>query len=300
MELAAIVTLAAVARNGSISAAAKRQGVSVSTAARRLDSLEASLKLRLVDRRVNGAVLTPEGLRIAALAAPVADQLAAIARAAAALADERAEATVRVSVTESIAAELLAPALPRLRTAAPTVRVQLQIQSELVSLAGRETDLAVRMSPPQGASLLARKLAVLRVGLWASPAWLAGRDPAAIDLPSSPILAYDDSFGRLPELQWLDRLGLTGAVVLRTGSSRALFAATCAGAGIGLLDPNLFGAGHGLVPLPTAEPAPPRTPYLIVHRDIRREPAVAAVHRWIVDTFRRALGGNVARPGRPD
>ncbi len=295
MELVAIETLAAVARTGSISAAAKRQGVSVSTAARRLDGLEASLKLRLVDRRPNGARLTPHGIRIAALAEPVADQIEAIARAAAALNGERSRALVRISVTESIAAEVLAPALPRLLAALPGVTVQFQIQYDLVSLAGREADLAVRMARPQGASLLARKLPEGRVGLFASPAWLSGRNPADIDLRRAPILAFDESFGPIPELGWLDRLGLTGALALRTGSSRALVAATVAGVGVGMLSQLYMPPGLGLVEIPTAEPAPLRTPFLIVHRDIRREPAVAGVHRWIVETFARR-----DRPGRAD
>ena len=70
---------------GSMSAVAKQLDLAVSTVARRLEGLEASLGLRLLDRRANGVRLTSEGGRIAALAAPLVDQAARIARAAAAL-----------------------------------------------------------------------------------------------------------------------------------------------------------------------------------------------------------------------
>ena len=282
MDLSDLETLVAVADGGSLSAAAKRSRVAVSTVARRLASLEAVLRLRLVDRRADGARLTPDGARIAALAAPLRSQLAAIARAAEGLRAGTGPALVRVSATEAVIADILAPTLPALFAAAPGVAVELRSQADLVSLAGREADLAIRMARPQGASLLAKRLPDIVLGLFAAPSWLAGRDPAAIDLAAAPLLAYDDSFGRLPELGWLDRLGLTHALRLHTGSTRALVAATQAGAGIGLL-PRRFAAG--LIELPTAEPAPVRTPWLLTHRDLRRVPAVAVVHRWIVRTF---------------
>lgn len=83
MESADIDLLLHVARAGSLSGAAKRLGVAVSTVGRRLDALEATLGLRLIDRRMNGARLTPSGERIVALAEPVAEGLARINRTAA-------------------------------------------------------------------------------------------------------------------------------------------------------------------------------------------------------------------------
>ncbi len=281
-ELGGIETLAAVARLGSISAAAKAAGISVSTAARRLDGLEARLHLRLVDRRSNGARLTPDGARLAALAEPLADQLGEIARAAEVLRHGTGPALVRVSAGESIIADILAPALPLLWEQAQGVSVQLQSQGAIGSLAARDADVAVRMVRPTGDALLIRQLPPQLIGLYASPAWLAGRDPADIDLKTSAILAYDDSFGPLPELAWLADLGLTGAIRLRSGSTRALLTATRAGAGIGLV-PCRF--ADGLVAIPAPTPPPVRTPWLTVHRDLRRLWHVAAVHRWIITAF---------------
>ncbi len=194
-------------------------------------------------------------------------------------------ALVRVSATEAIVADVLAPALPMLWAQAPGLSVQLQSQGGVVSLAGRDADLAIRMVRPSGSSLLIRKLPALPLGLFASRHWLAGRDPASIDLEKGPILAYDDSFGRLPELAWLDSLGLTAAIRLRTGSTRGLVTATLAGAGIGLLSRLMVRPGSGMVEIPTPTPAPVRQPWLAVHRDLRRLAPVAAAHRWIVAAF---------------
>lgn len=285
MDLDDMALLASVARLGSISAAARARGIAISTAARRLDGLESSLKLRLVDRRADGARLTPEGQKLAALAEPLEAQMASISRAAAAMRADGPVA-VRITATETIIAERLAPALPQLWSRHPGIAITLQSQGAVVSLASREADVAVRMSRPEGNALIVRALPAEQVALFASPAWLAGRDPAQIDAADGPILAYDDSFGRIPEMAWLAGLGLSGAVRMATGSTRALLTATQAGGGIGLLPRRMAG---GLIEIPTATPAPPRTPWLAVHRDVQRLPAIRAVTRWISAAF--APGG---------
>jgi molybdate transport repressor ModE-like protein len=283
VDLDDMALLAAVSRMGSISAAARSRGVAISTAARRLDGLEAALKLRLVDRRADGARLTAAGQRLAVLAEPLEAQIASIERAAAALRDS-GPASVRVTATETIIANRLAPALPLLWARHPDISITLQTQNAVVSLAGREADIAVRMSRPDGAALIVRALPAEQVALFASPLWLDGRNPAAIDASAGPILAYDDSFGRLPEMAWLAGLGLASAVRMATGSTRALLTATQAGAGIGLLPRRM---ADGLVEIPILTPAPLRVPWLAVHRDVYHLPAIRAVSRWIAGVFAR-------------
>jgi DNA-binding transcriptional LysR family regulator len=284
MDSGDIDLLLSVAQTGSLSGAARRLGVAVSTIGRRLDALEATLGLRLVDRRMNGARLTPGGERIAALAEPVAEGLARIGRAAAAMRQGGGRESVVVSATEFIVSDVLAPALPRLYDQHPGITVTLRSEAALVSLAAREADVAVRMSRPEGNSLLAKKLPEQRLGLFASAAYVSERDPARLELRLEKLLVYDDSYGRLPELDWLGAAGLEASVALRTGSTRALVAATAAGAGIGLL-PDWAGRLAGLVEIPPPADIPGRSPWLIVHRDLRRLPSIRAVHAWIVRAF---------------
>ena len=61
MDSADLEWLRAVGELGSLSAAAKARDVSVSTASRRLDALEATLGVRLLDRGARGVRLTAEG-----------------------------------------------------------------------------------------------------------------------------------------------------------------------------------------------------------------------------------------------
>lgn len=269
---------------GSLSAVAKQLDLAVSTVARRLEGLESTLGLRLLDRRANGVRLTSEGSRIAALAAPLVDQAARIARAASALGAANAAGHVTISSIDLIITEVLAPALPQLAQLAPGLSVTLRAQGDVVSLAAREADIALRMSRPEGASLIARRIAEIPLGCFASIDYLAGRDPTSITLRDEKLLVYDDSYGQIAERDWVTRAGLDGAVVLRTGSTRALLNATAAGGGIALL-PVYFAEQAGLVHLPAPFTVPPRPVWLLTHRDIRRLPAIRAAHRWITQAF---------------
>lgn len=284
-----LADLVALGQSGTLSAAARRRGVAISTVSRRIEALETATGLRLVDRRADGVRLTPQGEQLAALGVPIADQIARVARVAEALRSGSGVVPVRVSATEFVVSDILAPALPQLWIRHPEVPVQLQSQAGVVSLAGRDADLAVRMLRPEGASLIARRLPEIRSGFFAAPVYLNGRDPAAIELHRERLLSYDDSYGRLPELDWLGEHGLLDALALRTASTRALLTAANSGAGIAML-PLSFGSREpGLIEIPGPRGMPTRQPWLTVHRDIARLPSIRAVHGWIVKAMTRQI-----------
>ena len=277
--------LIAIRDAGTLSAAAKARGVAVSTVSRRIETLAAALGLQLVDRRTDGVRLTHDGLAVTEAAAPIAEQMRRVERVAESLRQGVKTMPVRISATEFVISDVLAPALDRLWAMGADFPVHLQSQADIVSLAGRDADLAIRMVRPEGASLYARKVADLRLGLFASADYLAGREPAGIGLRDERLLVYDDSYGRLPELDWVVRHGLTDAVAMRTGSTRGLLAAAVAGAGIALL-PVPFALRTGtLVEIAPPSTLPSRQPWLIVHRDLRKLPAIRLAQKWVAEAF---------------
>ncbi|MFM9827237.1 MAG: LysR family transcriptional regulator [Sphingomonas sp.] len=284
-----LTDLIAIRDAGTLSVAAKKRGVAISTVSRRIDALETVLGLKLVDRRTDGVRLTEHGHAIASAAAPVAEQLLRVQRVAEHIRDGAARVPIRVSATEFVISDLLAPALDRLWAAGADFQVHLQSQADIVSLAARDADLAVRMVRPTGASLYARRLSVLRLGFFATEQYLDGRTADSIDLRAERLLVYDDSYGRLPEIGWLGQSGLMDAVAMRTGSTRGLMTAAQSGAGVAILPCAIAARASDLIEIPLATALPTRQPWLIVHRDLRRIPAVRMVQKWIVDAF-AALG----------
>jgi DNA-binding transcriptional LysR family regulator len=278
-----LAALAALAVHGSLSAAARRGGVAVSTVSRRIAALEAATGLALIDRRNRGAVLTEAGRRLAAAAQPLARQLDQVEAEVAALRGGGAQRPVRLSATEFVIAEVLSPRLRHLPAGGPGL--MLQSEAEVVSLAAREADVAIRMVRPEGASLVIRKLPAITLSLHAARSYLGERREVA-DLSAERLIAYDDSYGPLPETAWIERMALGGAVVLRSGSTRALLNAALGGAGIALL-PDAVAARYGeLVRIEGGPRIPPRQPWLTVHRDLQHDRAVRRVADWAMDCFR--------------
>lgn len=280
-----LTDLIAIRDVGTLSAAAKARGVAISTVSRRIETLEAALGLQLVDRRTDGVRLTEAGAAIAEAAAPIAEQMRRVERVAESLRQGLNTVPVRISATEFVISDVLAPALDRLWAMGADFPVHLQSQADVVSLAGRDADLAIRMVRPEGASLYARRLADIRLGLFASADYLAGRDPAAIDLKEERLLIYDDSYGRLPELEWVKRHGLSDAVAMRTASTRALLAAAVTGAGVALLPVPFAVRAVKLFEVPPPSPLASRQPWLIVHRDLRGLPTIRLVQKWVTQSF---------------
>src|SRR6187551_610857 len=93
--------LLAVADSRTLTAAAKRLGVSQPTAGRRLAALEAAVGARLVVRTSHGQSLTPEGAILRDVAAELARRVSSIERGA--LRGDAAEGLVRIAATETSA-----------------------------------------------------------------------------------------------------------------------------------------------------------------------------------------------------
>lgn len=283
--------LVAIARTGSLSAAAKRRGVAISTISRRIEALEVALKLKLIDRQARGSRLTPAGAEIAKAAEPLSAQLDRVNQLADAIRADAPTLPVRLSATEFVISDVLAPTLPALWAKGADFLLHMQSQGDVVSLAARDADLAVRMSRPEGASLIIRKLPTLHLGFFASTDYLRARDPAKLDLAQERLLTYDDSYGRLPELDWLQGLGLRSAVAMRTGSTRGLMTAALAGAGIALLPKAIARRAESLVEVDAGSAPPSRTPWLTVHRDLRKQPSIRLVHQWVLESFNALVRG---------
>lgn len=273
-------------RARTLRAAAEELHVAPTTVARRVASLESAIGTPLFVRDQRGLSPTEAARELAASGADVEERIAALARRHERASDELA-GEVRVSATEIVTSELIAPSLGALLGRHPALRVRLCVDPRVVSFSRHETDLAVRMTKPEGNRLVAKKIAVMRIGLYATRAYLAR--PGKRALHEERILSYDETYGRIPELRWLEAHGLEGALALRTSSTSALYRATLAGAGIGLLPVFLAERSPDLVRVEPPSPLAPRSIYLVTHEDLRKRPAVRVVWSHIVDAFGRQV-----------
>ncbi len=101
----------AVARTGSLSAAARELRCTQTTVGRRIASLEARLGVKLLNRTPRGYVATPAGESIREHVERIKAEAVAIERIVAGR-DARLEGKVTVACIESVANNILAPLLP--------------------------------------------------------------------------------------------------------------------------------------------------------------------------------------------
>jgi len=268
-----------------LTAAASQLKLSIATVARRIDALEKDLGIQLVERTREGIRLTEDG---AALVGPARAAAAAFqdVRRRAESRQSGIESPVKISATEPIAAELLAPALPDLLRLFPNLRVEIAVSNEVVSLASRDVDLALRLARPKGESLRVQKVASFGLGLYATPAYLESL--GQFDIRNARLLAYDGSYGPIAEVNWVESNGLSVAATIRTSSTRALVNATLASAGVGIL-PDVFAQRHcELVQIKPPSPIPNRFIWLMSHNDLKRSPRHRAVRAWIIQSLKTA------------
>lgn len=268
---------AAFARDGSLSAAARRLGVDHATVARRIQALEAALDLKLVDRRARAHVLTAAGLRIAERARRMEDEAFAVGRAVRALSPDPA-GTVSVSAPPGMANALIAPRLMALKERHPGIQVHLIGEKRTASLARREADLAVRLSRPEEAALVVRKVGVAGFGLYGSAAYLAAHPPEA-----RSFIAYDENQDVLPQQRWLTATVGDRPIVLRASELESQRAAARAGLGLAVLPHFVVGDDPGLVCVEDEGAPASREIWLAVHRDLRRAPPVRAVMAFLAE-----------------
>jgi DNA-binding transcriptional LysR family regulator len=271
----------ALAREGTLSAAARTLGVDHATVARRVAALETSTGLKLVDRRSRATLLTDDGRRIAAVAAPMEEAAFALSRTAQA-AKPDIDGEVAISAPPNFASSVIAPQLVRLRQQHPGIRIKLIGEKRRASLSRREADVALRLSRPVETGLYVRKIGSFGFSLYGAPAYLDKTPPHAF-----AFIGYDASMADSPQEIWLRTIIGEREVVLRTNDLETQIAAARSGLGIAAL-PHYLGDGdprlqrHDVPERPVS-----RDVWLVVHRDLRQVPPVRAVMEFLTQCVKR-------------
>ena len=273
---------AALAQEGSLSAAARALQVDHATVARRIVSLEKALQVKLVDRRPKSYALTPEGERIATLATQMQEPAFAIDRSARSTRPAVA-GIVTISAPPALSSTRIAPRLTNLKKEYPGIHIRLLGEKRSASLSRSEADIAVRLSRPTEGRLVARRIGTMTFGFYASAEYVSKHTETNFEF-----IAYDEAMDKLPQQQWLKRFAGTRPVVLRASELEAQVAAASAGLGVAIL-PNFIAEGNGRlsrIDVPTAPMK--RDIWLVAHRDVRRSALARAVMQFLIECFASA------------
>jgi DNA-binding transcriptional LysR family regulator len=161
-----------VVEKGSLSGAALDLDIAVSSVSRKIDALEAELGLPLLLRSSRQVILTDAGERFLPRARNILAELAE-GKAAVQELDSEPRGLLTVTAPAAFGRLHVAPAIARFLQRHPMLEVDLHISDEIVDLAARRVDVAVRAGILPNSDLVASRLALQNRLLCASPAYLA-------------------------------------------------------------------------------------------------------------------------------
>jgi DNA-binding transcriptional LysR family regulator len=278
----------AIARDGTLSGAARSLAVTHSTVFRRLGAIERRVGVRLFDRFRDGYAATAAGETVADLAARFAEGITALELRLSGQ-DMRASGAVRITTTDTVGA-IVVPHLPELRRTYPDIRAEIVISNSMADLTHREADIAIRptMEPPE--LLVGRRIVDIAHAVYAAPAYLSrhsGREPAGHDW-----IGLDDSLRSTIIGRWMDENAPKERITCRVDALPTLRDAARAGMGLALLPCYAGDGADGLQRALRRIPAVPRSAlWLLTHNDLKQTARIRSVMDFLADALRsqRAL-----------
>lgn len=282
----------AVLEAGSLSGAARELGLAQPTLGRHIEALEGALGYALFVRSQHGYLPTEQAIGLKPYAQSLAATAGALLRAASGSAGEPA-GTVRITASEAIGCEVLAPILARLHRQNSGLQLELAVSKRAHDLLRRDADIAVRMLRPSQEALVARHVGVIELGLHAHRDYLArcGTPATLAELRNHALIGYDHENAFIRSMK--HHLGdLTRSMfALRSDSELAQLAAIRAGFGIGICQVGIAARDPALVRILPAAFAPGLETWVTMHEDLRHSMRCSVVFAALAEGVAAYIGG---------
>ena len=276
----------ATAEEGSLSAAARKLGLTQPTLSRQIAALEDRLALMLFERNGRHLQLTDAGKE---LLPHVHDMQAAASRLSLSASGQRSglSGLVRITASEVSSAYVLPPILRTLRLRAPQIFAEVVAGDDIRNLMTREADIALRHIRPEQPNLVARLLVERKGYFYATPDYLdkRGRPQSLEDLADHDWIGMGD----IPRM-----LGYLSAMNIhlsednfRTRSDSGLVAWEMCKAGLGIAPMD----GSIAEPSNTLERVLPDVLevtfpiWLVTHREVHTSPRIRLVYDLLAEAL---------------
>lgn len=254
----------ALVRYGSVRAAAIKLDVSHSTVARRIDSFEAHLGVRLFERQSTGFAITPAGEDVLANAEGVENivhdlELRVLGR------DQSLSGNIHLTTMDFLATHLLMPHLAEFSLLYPDINLEVSTTYDALDMSKREADVALRCTKKSPEHLVGKRVATLYMAAYASKSYLNSNQ---LGMDSSACwIGYNEES---PHPKWvkdsdyphLSARGNFESLLLQLEAAKS-------GMGIGMLPCLIGDSEKNLSRLPLSHPKPVSDLWLLTHRDVR-------------------------------
>jgi len=157
----------ALAREGTVSGAAKRLAVQHSTVSRRLHSLEDQLGTRLIERKASGYELTEAGEELKLSARKIEAEILGFEGEVAGQ-DSDLSGELRVTAINNMASSILMPIFARFSAAYQEIELHVQVSNKFVRLSERDADIAIRLTNSPTDTLIGTRLVTVASAVYGS------------------------------------------------------------------------------------------------------------------------------------
>lgn len=282
----------ATAREGSLSAAARRLRLTQPTLSRQVAALEAQLSVLLFERVGRRLELTEAGRRILA---HVEEMGAAAERVALAASGQRNEigGTVRITATDTMSAFALPPVVAELVRVAPQLRIEIVAANDVSNLLRREADIAVRHQRPTEPDLVARLIREADGHFYAARSYLdrRGRPRSLEEMAAHDWVGFGDHDRFTAYMNGLGIPLRESAIRAASENSTVAWELARAGLGICAMDAR-FADGFADMEAVLRDAARVSFPvWLVTHREVHTSPRI----RLVFDLLAERLGEAPAR-----
>ncbi len=271
-----------VARSESLTRTSADLRVSQSTVSRRISEFEASLGMTLFARHQTGYFLTDAGREVMRYAQAVEESILALERGATGL-DTAPAGTVRLATSDSLATDLIIPAMPAFRARYPHICLEIVTSTVAAELGRREADIALRVVRPTRGNLKVRRVGHMTYSVYGSRAYIE-QHPVIEGEPlgGRHFITWDESHAHLPAAAWLEREYPDCRIALATTSLPTQIAAVRAGLGLAVI-PDFLAASEDFISVVPADQVFSNEVWLVTHADLIASARIQAVGDFLAD-----------------
>lgn len=277
MEWDDLQTFLAIAREGSLSAAARALKTTQPTMGRRLQAMESRIGARLLERHPRGYVLTSLGEMVLGNVERIEAEVISTERAISGK-DIALEGIVRVTCVDIISSRILVPAIAKMQCSHPKITIELNTDARTLNLNRREADIAVRLARFEGNDLIVKKLGNIASGFFASREYIERFGmPNQENSQNHSIINVLEDQNHLPEARAMRESFPHARVAILTNSRETMVSAAKNNIGICCIGRERAFEEANLIEIPAPVAIEPREIWLGVHKDLRHMPRIRAV-----------------------
>ncbi|MEM8749686.1 MAG: LysR family transcriptional regulator [Pseudomonadota bacterium] len=293
LDWALLQSFAAVAENGSLSAAARKTGSSQPTLSRHISQLEAQVGARLLHRVSGGVELTDAGAALVEHVQTMADAAVRFGMVASGKDDDHAgmRGTVRITASQIVATFILPDILTALRAQEPGIDIEIVASDETNNLLRREADIAVRMYRPTQEDVIARKVADLETAMFAAHSYIERRGmPTSLDdILTHDVIGYDRSTLVIDGMKKAGYDVDRDFFAFRSDDQVVCWQMVVAGYGIGFNQRRVGQDDSRVVEIEMAGTVSVLPIWLVAHQELRSTPRVRRVFDHLAEAL-KAIG----------